>query len=154
MYEYLREPVLRRMPDGSLVCLGLTGGPKEPDNANVTVMTRSEDDGRSWSPLTPLFQHASRGVWTTEIFTGGTKPIAFVHTYNAETHYQEILASMSFGSRDGRTWSVPTSIRGGVKNVSIRQGHTGRSTRHGGTGPGPSPDAESAVCGPSSAECC
>ena len=43
---YAREPVLRRMKDGSLVCLFLTGGPKEPDNDNVVKITRSEDEGK------------------------------------------------------------------------------------------------------------
>ena len=36
-----REPVLAKMPDGSLICTALTGGPREPDNDNVVTVVRA-----------------------------------------------------------------------------------------------------------------
>ena len=33
--QFAREPILRPMADGSLICLFLTGGPTEPHNENV-----------------------------------------------------------------------------------------------------------------------
>ena len=47
--SYAREPVIRRMPDGSLLCLFLTGGPTEPHNENKTVACRSFDGGDTWT---------------------------------------------------------------------------------------------------------
>ena len=66
--QFAREPVLRRMADGSLVCLFLTGGPTEPHNDNHVVISRSLDDGCTWSVPEPLFSHRGRAVWATELF--------------------------------------------------------------------------------------
>lgn len=65
--QFAREPVLRRMADGSLVCLFLTGGPTEPHNDNHVVISRSLDDGCTWSVPEPLFSHRGRAVWATEL---------------------------------------------------------------------------------------
>ena len=48
-YGYAREPVLARMGDGSLICTFLSGGHTEPENQNITLVTRSYDDGLTWS---------------------------------------------------------------------------------------------------------
>lgn len=37
------------MPDGSLVCFSLSGGPTEPHNDNDVFVTHSYDNGRTWS---------------------------------------------------------------------------------------------------------
>ena len=71
---YAREPILRRMKDGSLVCTFLTGGPYEPHNDNVIAISRSEDDGVTWSKPETLFSHDNRGCWCTEIFTDCETP--------------------------------------------------------------------------------
>ena len=62
-FGYAREPIIQRMPDGSIVCLTLTGGPTEPHKTNVVGVVRSEDDGKSWSRHTTLFQHSERACW-------------------------------------------------------------------------------------------
>lgn len=45
-YRYAREPVLRRMPDGSLISFALSGGLREPANDNIVLVTRSTDNGK------------------------------------------------------------------------------------------------------------
>lgn len=47
-FVFGREPVLAKMPDGSLICTALTGGPREPDNDNAVTVVRSTDGGRTW----------------------------------------------------------------------------------------------------------
>lgn len=37
------------MPDGSLVCFSLSGGPTEPHNDNAVFVTHSYDNGKTWS---------------------------------------------------------------------------------------------------------
>ena len=79
-YQYAREPVLRRMPNGSLIVTALSGGPKEPHEDNFVLITRSDDDGATWSEPEILFQHGERAVWVTEIFTKAPFPLMFVNT--------------------------------------------------------------------------
>ena len=121
---YAREPVIRRMKDGSLVCLILTGGPKEPANDNVVKIMRSEDDGKTWSEPEILFQHGERACWATEIFTECETPFAFVQTYYAPSTYREIQSHISYCSNDGKTWSEPVSLPCNVQSCSVRQGIT------------------------------
>ena len=59
-FEYAREPLLRRMPNGDLVCVCLSGGKTEPANQNLVIISRSKDDGCTWTVLprqysVPLF---------------------------------------------------------------------------------------------------
>lgn len=120
--QFAREPVLRRMPDGSLACLFLTGGPYEPHNQNVAMMSRSEDDGDTWSRPRTLFAHSRRGVWATELFTGGNTPMVVLHTYDAQSHYRELQTFRAFTYDSGRTWTEPASFPCGLNGVSVRQG--------------------------------
>lgn len=119
---YAREPILRRMKDGSLVCTFLTGGPYEPHNDNVIAISRSEDDGVTWSKPETLFSHDNRGCWCTEIFTDCETPFAVVHTYNAPSHYRELQTFCSFCDESGKNWSEPISFRGNANGCSFRQG--------------------------------
>ena len=67
--SYAREPVIRRLKNGTLVCSFLTGGTGEPQNANVVKLSFSRDDGETWSRPETAVQHSERGCWATEIFT-------------------------------------------------------------------------------------
>ena len=55
--KYGREPVIAVMPNGTLVCVMLTGGPTEPHNDNVAVISKSYDSGKMWDKLKLLFRH-------------------------------------------------------------------------------------------------
>lgn len=119
-----REPVLQRMPDGSLVCLVYSGGPTEPHDDNVVLIVRSTDNGTTWSPPEVLHRHSTRGVWATEIFTGASQPLAFVHTFDAASHYLELNTFLTATADSGRTWSEPVSLPSAVHSVVVRQGLT------------------------------
>lgn len=121
--QFAREPVLRRMADGSLVCLFLTGGPTEPHNDNHVVISLSLDDGCTWSVPEPLFSHRGRAVWATELFVPPEgDPFAVVHTYQSECFYRELQTFRSFTRDCGRSWSEPASFPNGLNGVSLRQG--------------------------------
>ena len=107
---YAREPVLRRLPDGSLMCLFLTGGPREPHNENVTMICRSYDGGDTWTEPEVLFSHHSRAVWCTEVFAECDPPFIAVHTYNAESWYRELQTFISYSFDGGMTWQEPASF--------------------------------------------
>ena len=119
---HAREPVLRRMPDGSLVCIHYTGGPGEPHDENIVVITHSTDDGESWTRGEVLFDHPVRGTWATELFMETDTPRLFVHTLDAGSHYTEIKSSVSVGSNDGKSWTEPVSVPGVPANFTVRRG--------------------------------
>ena len=50
-YAFAREPVLRRMADGSLISTALSGGPGEPHEDNFVLSVRSEDEGKRGASL-------------------------------------------------------------------------------------------------------
>ncbi len=117
-----REPTLRRMPDGSLISLIYTGGPTEPHPENVVAVTRSYNDGATWSYPEVVFSCPERASWGTEIFTECNRPFMVFHTYVFETFYSEIRAFLSFTDDSGKTWSEPVNVPGLPPSCSIRQG--------------------------------
>lgn len=119
---YGREPILRRMRDGSLICTFLTGGAFEPSNENVIKIARSEDDGATWSEPQTVFSHHKRGCWCTEVFTDCDHPFIVVQTYNAPSHYRELQTFRAFPDDSGKKWSEPVSFRGNINGCSLRQG--------------------------------
>lgn len=118
-----REPIIRRMNDNSIICTFLCGE-TEPLNDNFVAISRSFDDGKTWSKPEKLFSHSSRGVWCTEIFNEGEFPLAAVHTYNADNIYLELNTYWSESRDNGKTWSEPKSFNGCLNGCSIRQGIT------------------------------
>ena len=120
--SYAREPILRRMKDGSLLCLTLSGGVTEPQNENVVLAVKSYDDGETWSQPSVVFSHPSRGCWSTELFTCGARDFAFVQTYNAESWYRELQTYISFCDEKGENWTEPVTAKGTVNGCSVRQG--------------------------------
>ena len=120
-FGYAREPIIQRMPDGSIVCLTLTGGPTEPHKTNVVGVVRSEDDGKSWSRHTTLFQHSERACWAPEMYVEGDVVCVLVHTYNSECRYRELIVYQSFSYDSGKTWTEPKSLPSGITNYCFRK---------------------------------
>ncbi|MBE6767347.1 MAG: exo-alpha-sialidase [Ruminococcaceae bacterium] len=120
---YAREPIIRKTKDGTLICLSLSGGEREPDNQNVVLITKSYDNGRTWSKPEILFSHQKRGCWATELFCDGMRDFAVVHTYNAATWYKELQTFHAFCDESGEHWTEPVTMRG-ITNCSVRQGIT------------------------------
>lgn len=119
---WAREPVLRRMPDGSLLCLHYTGGPWEPDDANYAEATRSYDDGKTWTAGEKLFDHPSKAVWTPEMFVVGDDVYVMVHTFNTSSWYCGLNVFWSLSKDSGKTWTEPTTMPGHSKSFSHRRG--------------------------------
>lgn len=119
---FAREPIIRKMGDGSLICTFLTGGVNEPENENYVAVSRSFDDGVTWSEPEELFNNEKLGVWVTEIFNEGEYPLMAVHTYNKFSHYKELQTYFSVSTDNGKNWSEPQSFKGDINGCSLRQG--------------------------------
>ena len=120
--DYGREPIIRKTKNGVLLCVCLSGGTWDPQNANVVKIQRSYDDGKSWSEPQILFSHHSRGVWASEMFLYEDKIMLAIQTYNAECYYRELQSFYSISTDDGESWSEPLSYPNGINGISIRQG--------------------------------
>lgn len=120
--DYGREPIIRKTKNGTLLCVCLSGGTWDPQNANVVKIQRSFDDGKTWSKPQVLFSHHSRGVWSSEIFVDNDKIMLVIQTYNAECYYRELQTFYSISNDNGNTWSEPISFPNGINGISIRQG--------------------------------
>jgi predicted neuraminidase len=121
-FRYAREPLLRRMPDGSLYTVIYTGGTREPDPRNIVAACRSTDNGAHWSYPETLLSHPFRACWAAELFTDGPCPTIFFNTLNFDTHYAELKAFMTSTMDSGHSWSEPIGLRGLPANFSVRQG--------------------------------
>lgn len=122
--DYAREPVIKKFNNGVLVCLFLSGGHTEPDVANVVKISRSFDDGISWTEPETLFSLKERGCWSAEIFSSGDISFACVNTYSGtfgKEHYRELQTFRSFTS-DGLSFGEPVSFPCGLNGVSLRPG--------------------------------
>lgn len=120
--DYGREPVIRKTKNGVLLCVCLTGGNWDLENANVVKIQKSYDKGKTWSNPEILFSHHCRGVWAPEMFVDDEKIMLVVQTYNAESYYRELQTFYSLSLDDGETWSEPISFPNGINGISIRQG--------------------------------
>lgn len=120
--KIIREPVIAKMKNGTLVCAMLGGGLTEPHNENVVYFAKSYDDGDTWTKPDVLFRHTSRGVWATSIYMGYQHPVMFVHAYNAECPYKELQTFVSYSYDNGESWSSPTHIAPYANGMCIREG--------------------------------
>jgi len=84
------EPILRRAPDGSLLCVSQVGDVTEPAPGNRVHAFRSEDQGESWRDLGSVYPESGEAV-KTDIPNPGNKPkliplpdgrVALIHTPN------------------------------------------------------------------------
>lgn len=123
---FAREPVIRKLKSGKLICSFLSGGTTEPQNQNVVLTSISNDKGKTWSEPKTIVSHSARGCWATEIFTETDKPFIAVHTYNTNSykveHYRELQNFRLFIDDDGNPVGEPVSFTGGLNGVSLRQG--------------------------------
>ncbi len=72
------EPLLRRMPNGELLCVCTCGGTMEPAPENRTYFWHSADEGRTWSSRTLLSDEDRTATYCTELFVFGNRVLAYL----------------------------------------------------------------------------
>ena len=115
---FARDPVLARMSDGSLICTFLSGDKTEPRNGNYVLLSKSHDDGKTWSSPRVVHDHKTRGVYCAEVTSdAGSRPMMCVCTYAEENIFRELQLFKSFSCDNGETWTEPVSFECGFNGV-------------------------------------
>jgi hypothetical protein len=98
------EPILRRMPDGSLLCVAQCGDVLEPAPGNRVRAFRSEDDGETWVDTGLVYPETGEAVNVTEVMVldGVVHAFAAVHNGRFLNMRCEVLQSHDSGG----TWTL------------------------------------------------
>jgi len=113
------DTTLRSLPDGSWIYFMLAGGNTEPSPENYTAVTRSNDEGRTWTPLADFdvgFPRAGKtiGQGPTELLVHGNRATLFFSTHSK--HWANDWQSWYLTSDDSfKTWSKPVALPGRLK---------------------------------------
>lgn len=121
------DTTLRKMPDGSWVLFFLAGGDTEPSPKNYTAVSRSTDEGRTWSKAEPFDTTFPRegktiGQGPTELMIHGPRATLFFSTHSK--HWKNDWQSWIMYSDDsGKTWSKPVAAPGRLKDRTFLRSH-------------------------------
>lgn len=97
------EPILRKMPNGELLCVCQCGDVREPAPGNRVFAFRSKDDGETWSPPAGVHPEDGNAVYATEVMVRDGVVSAFLTLHSGRFLDWKCLV---VESRDnGRTWA-------------------------------------------------
>ena len=96
------EPILRRAPDGHLLCVSQRGDVTEPAPGNRVHAFRSEDQGESWCDLGSVYPETGEAVYVTEVMVLDSVVSAFLQVHSGRFLNMRCVVMESRDS--GRTW--------------------------------------------------
>lgn len=111
-YPWSREQTLRRLPDGSLICVWLTGGRGDGAIGNVVAATRSSDDGRTWTEPEVLYAKPKHGAFVTELFPVGDRAYMFVRIHSKPRLHGEWDSTVVELDAGGKVVGEPRVVEG------------------------------------------
>ncbi len=121
------DTTLRELPDGSWILFILAGGDTEPSPLNYTGVTRSTDQGKTWTPLERFdvgFPREGKtiGQGPTELMILGQRSTLFFSTHSK--HWANDWRSWFLTSDDSfKTWSQPQEVPGRLKERTFIRKH-------------------------------
>lgn len=121
------DTTLRVLPDGSWALLFLAGGDTEPSPKNYTAISRSTDQGKTWSPAKAFDVGFPRegntiGQGPTEVLVIGQRTYLYFSTHGK--HWNTQWRSWVMHSDDsGKTWSKPEALPGRLKDRTFIRPH-------------------------------
>lgn len=126
-YAGFRIPVVIRTDDGALIAFAEARRHDKRDSGDIDlVMRRSEDDGRTWGPITTVWDDGDNTCGNPAPAVLGGGRIVMLATWNRGCDRErQIEQRTSVDTRrifvlrsedHGRTWSRPEEITSGVKD--------------------------------------
>jgi len=97
------EPILRRVPDGSLLCVAQCGDVSEPAPGNRVYAFHSGDDGGSWEKTGLVYPESGEAVYVTEVMVLDGVVSAYLQVHNGRFLNMRCVVMQSRDS--GRTWT-------------------------------------------------
>lgn len=97
------EPILRRAPDGDLLCVSQCGDVTEPAPGNRVYAFRSEDDGNTWSGRTSVYPETGEAVYCTEVTVLDGVVTAYLTVHSGR--FLNMRCVMMQSRDSGRTWT-------------------------------------------------
>ena len=102
------DTTLRKIRDGSWVMIMLGGGDTEPVPQNRVFLTRSHDEGGTWSPLAPIdlgvkSKNPDTALVPSELMIRDGRATLFVGTHDGK--FDDWKHWMTHSDDSGRTWS-------------------------------------------------
>jgi predicted neuraminidase len=122
------DTTLRELPDGSWILFMLAGGDTEPSPKNYIGVTRSRDQGKTWTPLEPFnvgFPREDKtiGQGPTELMIRDGRCTLFFSTHSH--HWKNDWQSWMIHSDDCcQTWSQPQPMPGRLRYRTFVRNHT------------------------------
>lgn len=121
------DTTLRLMPDGTWIISLLAGDDFEPSPKNYIAITRSHDQGHTWSPLSAVEtsfprRGATSGQCATEIMTIGSRTTMFFSTHS-QTWGRDWQSWRMHSHDSGHTWSTPEPMPGRLAKFTFMRGH-------------------------------
>jgi len=121
------DTTLRELPDGSWILFMLAGGDTEPSPLNYIGVTRSPDQGKTWTPLQPFDcgfprEFKTKGQGPTELMSLGNRPVLFFST--SSRHWSDDWRSWFLtGDSSGKTWGRPEEVPGRLRFRTFIRNH-------------------------------
>ncbi|SKA99756.1 BNR repeat-like domain-containing protein [Prosthecobacter debontii] len=121
------DTTLRQLPDGSWALMILAGDDFEPSPNNYVGITRSSDQGLTWTPLEAVNTGLPRagltvGQGVTELMVRGNRCTAFFSTHS-ETWGRHWKSWMIHSDDNCKTWSKPEPMPGRLANFTFIRNH-------------------------------
>jgi hypothetical protein len=121
------DTTLRQLADGSWVLFMLAGDDFEPSPKNYIGLTRSTDEGRTWSPLQPVETGMPRegktaGQGATELLVHGQRATLFFSTHS-QTWGRDWQSWMMHSDDHCKTWSKAEPMPGRLANFTFIRNH-------------------------------
>ena len=120
------DTTLRKMPDGSWVMVMLGYGHTEPLPANRICMSRSIDEGQSWSPITPIdlgvkAVDPGRALVPSELMVHGDRCTLVVSTHNGG--FGDWKTFFTYSDDSCHTWSALVPAPGRTAERTFVRNH-------------------------------
>jgi predicted neuraminidase len=121
------DTTVRELPDGSWAYFMLAGDDFEPSPKNFTGLTRSTDQGRTWSALETVDigfprQGKTSGQGPSELMVRGNRSTLFFSTHS-QTWGRDWQSWSIFSDDSCKTWSAPVAMPGRLANFTFIRNH-------------------------------